>query len=141
MNQAGIDLIKSFEGCKLKAYKDLAGIWTIGYGHTGPDSVPGRSISQVEADELLLCDLSQFETSVRRLVKVPVTDNQLAALVSFAYNLGSNSLAQSTLLRCLNRGNYQDAAAEFEKWSKAGGVVVAGLLRRRKAERALFEAS
>lgn len=137
-NQKGIDLIKSFEGCKLKAYKDIVGVWTIGYGHTGKDVVAGLEISQERAEELLKQDLCTFEEGVTKLVKKPIGENQFAALVSFSYNLGLGNLGKSTLLRCINKGNPKDAVPEFLKWVKAGGVEVAGLVRRRKAESELF---
>lgn len=139
INQAGIDLIKSFEGLRLTAYQDQVGVWTIGYGHTGADVTPGLMISEDDAERLLEADLQRFQTGVSSLVCKPLTPSQFAALVSFAYNLGISSLAKSTLLRCLNKGNYQDAAAKFLKWDRAEGVVVAGLLRRRQAEKTLFE--
>lgn len=138
MNQAGIDLIKEFEGCKLKAYRDIVGVLTIGYGATGADVTEGLEITQEEADKRLLADIEQFERGVMRVVKVPLTDNQLAALVSFTYNLGIGSLWRSTLLQLLNKGDYEGAAMEFEKWNRAGGQVVHGLTRRRKAEKELF---
>lgn len=138
MNAAGIKLIKDFEGCKLKAYKDIVGVLTIGYGHTGPDVFEGQVITQEEAERLLRDDLEAFEVGVARLVKVALTENQYAALVSFAYNLGLGALGGSTLLKLLNKGDPEGAALEFTKWSHAGGRVVAGLVRRREAEKALF---
>lgn len=138
MNDAGIKLIKEFEGCKLKAYRDIVGVLTIGYGATGPDVTEGLEITQEEADKRLAADLEQFEKGVCRVVKVPLTENQLAALVSFTYNLGIGSLWRSTLLQLLNKGDYGGAALEFPKWDHAGGKVVAGLTRRRLAEQALF---
>lgn len=138
MNEAGVALIKEFEGCKLKAYQDIVGVWTVGYGATGADVTEGLEITQEEADKRLLADIEQFERGVMRVVKVPLTDNQLAALVSFTYNLGIGSLWRSTLLRLLNAGDYEAAAKEFLKWDRAGGVPVAGLTRRRKSEMDLF---
>lgn len=138
MNAAGLNLIKSFEGCKLKAYQDIVGVWTIGYGTTGPDVSEGLEITQEEAEKRLLADVEVFERGVSRLVKVPLTENQLAALTSFAYNLGLGALGKSTLLMLLNEGKYEAAALEFGKWSRAGGQVVPGLVRRREAERTLF---
>jgi len=138
MIQAGIDLIKQFEGCKLKAYQDIVGVWTVGYGATGADVTEGLEITQEEADKRLLADIEQFERGVSRVVKVPLTDNQLAALVSFTYNLGIGSLWRSTLLRLLNAGEYEQAAEQFPLWNKAGGKEVAGLTRRRLAEQQLF---
>lgn len=137
-NQAGIDLVKSFEGCKLKAYKCPADIWTIGYGHTGSDVYSGLVISQEQAEELLRRDLERFENGVTSLVVVGLTDNEFAALVSFSYNVGLGNLAKSTLLKLLNTANKALASAEFPKWNKAGGVVLPGLVKRREAERLLF---
>lgn len=131
------DIISRFEGCKLTAYQDQVGVWTIGYGHTG-NVHPGDVITQEQAEELLLADLESFEQSVRKLVKVELTDNQLAALISFAFNLGGHTLQTSTLLKLLNQGDYNSAADQFLRWDHAGGVQVAGLTRRRQAERLLF---
>lgn len=112
----------------------------MGYGHTGPDVREGVVITAAGAEELLRQDLRKFEAGVTRLVRVKCSDNQYAALVSFAYNVGLGNLAKSSLLRKLNLCNYSAAANEFAKWSKAGGVVLVGLARRRAAERELFEA-
>ncbi|WP_019099941.1 lysozyme [Chromobacterium haemolyticum] len=137
-SDAGIALVKSFEGLKLIAYKCPAGVWTIGYGHTGPDVTPGQVITQAQADALLARDLERFEAGVARLVKVPMTQNQFDALVCFSYNLGLGALQGSTLLRLLNAGDYAGAAAQFPRWNKAGGKELPGLTRRRSAEHALF---
>ncbi|EPW7259895.1 lysozyme [Citrobacter freundii] len=138
----GIALIKQFEGCKLTAYQDSVGVWTIGYGWTQPvDGKPiraGMTIKQETAERLLKTGLVSYENDVSRLVKVGLTQGQIDALVSFTYNLGSRSLSTSTLLRKLNAGDYAGAADEFLRWNKAGGKVLNGLTRRREAERALF---
>lgn len=139
ISKAGLDLIKQFEGLYLKAYRCPAGVPTIGYGHTAGVAM-GQTITQQQADDYLRRDVRQFERAVERLVKVPLTQGQFDALVSFAFNLGEGALAQSTLLRLLNAGDYAGAAAQFERWNKAGGRVLPGLVRRRAAERALFEA-
>jgi lysozyme len=138
VNQAGIALIKKFESCRLTAYQDVVGIWTIGWGHVSDDIEEGQEITQDEADQLLREDLDEFEDGVSQLVKVELTDNQFAALVAFSYNVGLNNLKQSMLLRCLNMHNAKDAADQFLRWDHAGGKVVAGLTRRREAERELF---
>lgn len=141
-SEKGIALIKQFEGCKLTAYQDSVGIWTIGYGWTQPvDGKPiraGMTIKQETAERLLKTGLVSYESDVSRLVKVGVTQGQFDALVSFTYNLGARSLSTSTLLRKLNAGDYTGAADEFLRWNKAGGKVLKGLTRRREAERALF---
>ena len=138
----GIDLIKQFEGCKLSAYQDSVGVWTIGYGWTQPvDGKPiraGMTIKQETAERLLKTGLVSYESDVSRLVKVGLTQGQFDALVSFTYNLGARSLSTSTLLRKLNAGDYAGAADEFLRWNKAGGKILNGLIRRREAERALF---
>ena len=138
----GIALIKQFEGCKLTAYQDSVGVWTIGYGWTQPvDGKPiraGMTIKQETADRLLKTGLVSYESDVSRLVKVDLTQGQFDALVSFTYNLGARSLSTSTLLRKLNASDYAGAADEFLRWNKAGGKVLNGLARRREAERALF---
>ena len=139
ISKAGLDLIKQFEGLYLKAYRCPAGVPTIGYGHTAGVAM-GQTITQQQADDYLRRDVRQFERAVARLVTVPLTQGQFDALVSFAFNLGEGALAQSTLLRLLNAGDYAGAAAQFDRWNKAGGRVLPGLVRRRAAERALFEA-
>lgn len=136
-NSAGINLIKSCEGCVLHTYLDAVQIPTIGYGHTGPDVVPGLTITQDEAETLLRKDLEKFERGVATLVKVTISDNAYAALVCFSYNLGLNALAQSTLLKKLNSGD-RTVADEFGRWTKAGGKVLPGLVKRREAEKHLF---
>ncbi|AVG37688.1 TPA: lysozyme [Enterobacter asburiae] len=141
-SEKGIALIKQFEGCKLTAYQDSVGVWTIGYGWTQPvDGKPiraGMTIKQETAERLLKTGLVSYESDVSRLVKVGLTQGQFDALVSFTYNLGARSLSTSTLLRKLNSGDYAGAADEFLRWNKAGGKVLNGLTRRREAERALF---
>lgn len=138
----GIALIKEFEGCKLTAYQDSVGVWTIGYGWTQPvDGKPiraGMTIKQETAERMLKTGLVSYESDVSRLVKVGLTQGQFDALVSFTYNLGARSLSTSTLLRKLNAGDCAGAADEFLRWNKAGGKALNGLTRRREAERALF---
>lgn len=142
INRAGEQLIQSFEGCELEAYLDVAGIPTIGWGHTGPEVKLGQTITQAEADGLFDVDTDRFEAAVDGLTNGKATDNQFAALVSFAYNLGAEALAGSTLLRMHNSGDFAGAAAQFGRWNKAkvNGklVVVKGLTRRREAEAALY---
>lgn len=138
----GIELIKQFEGLELEAYQDIAGVWTIGYGHTGPDVEPGMRISEREAEELLRRDLTPREQAVDNLTSVELNQNEFDALVSFVYNVGIDAYRRSTARRRLNKGNRTEAAEALTWWNKAtvGGVLreVAGLTRRRAAERALF---
>lgn len=141
-SEKGIALIKQFEGCRLAAYQDSVGVWTIGYGWTNPvdgKSVKaGMTITQEVAERLLKTGLVSYENDVSKLVKVKLSQGQFDALVSFTYNLGARSLSTSTLLKKLNAGDYRGAADEFPRWNKAGGKVLAGLTRRREAERSLF---
>lgn len=136
-SRTGLALVRQFEGCKLKAYVCPAGVLTIGWGRTTKVK-KGDACTQEQADKWLEEEYDAFEKKVRVLVKVPVSDNQLGALVSFAYNVGAGALATSTLLRKLNAGDYAGAAEQFARWNKAGGKELAGLTKRRNAEAALF---
>jgi lysozyme len=159
LGKGGLDLIKSFEGFVPYPYDDLVvkggkypewtggptkGTVTIGYGHTNlssfpPKITPGLRMSEHEAETLLRRVLaSVYEPEVRRLVKVPVTQGEYDSLVSFTYNVGASNLTRSTLLRKLNAGDYEGAAAEFDKWTSSKGTKLAGLVRRRNAEEAMF---
>lgn len=135
----GLALTEQFEGCRLSAYQDQAGVWTIGYGHTGPDVVPGMTITSDQAQSLLMGDISGAAACVNRVVNVPLAQPEFDALVDFVFNLGPGAFEGSTMLRLLNSGDFTAAAAEFQKWDHAGGKVVAGLLRRREAEEAMFD--
>jgi len=140
-SQAGVDLIKSFEGLRFITYLDAVGIPTIGYGHTGPDVTPKKRINQQQAENLLKQDLVRFEDAVTKAVKVKLNQFQFDALVSFAFNVGANAFKESTLLRRLNTGeNPCDVAKEeLPRWNKGdGGRVLAGLSRRRSSEVELF---
>jgi len=134
----GFELTKQFEGCSLKAYRDIVGVLTIGYGHTGPDVHEGQEITQEQADHLLEVDLSGAILTVDLLVKVPISQNQFDALVDLTYNIGSGAFRGSTLLKLLNADHYLQAAYEFVKWDMADGKHIPGLLKRRAAEQALF---
>jgi lysozyme len=138
ISQEGVNLIKHFEGCRLEAYKCPAGVWTIGYGHT-KGVKEGDAIEQEAAEAFLIEDLEAFEQAVARLVKVPITQQQFDALVSFTFNLGAGNLAASTLLRKLNNYQYIEVPEQMMRWVKAGGQVLDGLIRRRAAEAALFQ--
>ena len=138
-SQDCIDLVAQFEGCKLTAYLCPAGVLTIGYGHTGPDVKPGQTITQDRARQLLAADLAKFAAGVNELCNGwRITQGMFDALVSFAYNLGLGALAGSTLLRLLRAGDVQGAAKQFDRWNKAAGKVLPGLVKRRAAERDLF---
>lgn len=139
MNEAGLRLLKEFEGCKLKSYLCSADRWTVGWGATGEDIGPDTVWTQDEADQRLQIDLERFESGVKELVKVHLNDNQISALVCFAYNVGLESLKRSTLLKYVNQGMHAAVGLEFPKWQFAGGVALRGLKRRRLAEKSLYE--
>ena len=133
----GLDLTESFEGLSLVSYPDPATggePWTIGYGHTGPDVHPGLTITQEQAEELLMQDVKKAAAAVNAKVTGDITQEEFDALVDFVFNVGAGNFAASTLLKKVNAGDIHGAAAEFEKWDMAGGKHMAGLLRRRHAE-------
>lgn len=142
INQAGLDLIKKYEGFRGSAYLDPVKIPTIGYGATyyqnGRKVKMGDVITKKEAEKLLLDTVSNFATEVSALVTVPLSGNQFSALVSFAFNVGIGAFKTSTLLQLLNKGKYGLAANEFLRWDRAGNRVLAGLTKRRKEESDLF---
>lgn len=139
LSPAGLDLIKRSEGFRSRAYTDIAGFPTIGYGHRliHPESYPS-GITETQSNGLLLSDVHIAEQAVRRLVSTPLAQGQFDALVDFVFNLGSGRLAESTLLRVLNQGNYSEAAAELLRWDHSGDHQVAALKARRQAEYALW---
>lgn len=138
----GIELIKAFEGFRGKKYNCPAGLPTIGYGHVilkGEERLNSAVISEQEGEQILKKDLAKFESHVKRLVKVGLTQCQFDALVSFAYNCGPANLERSTLLKKVNANpNDKSIAYEFSRWNRATGKVLAGLTRRREAESALY---
>ena len=143
VNQATLNLIKQFEGCKLTAYQDIVGVWTIGYGTTAMADVgivpaKGMTITQERAEDLLRLGVDKFAATVNALITAKVNANEFGACVSLAYNIGPNAFAKSTVLRELNAGHKDKAAAAFRMWNKAGGQVVKGLVNRREAEIKLF---
>jgi GH24 family phage-related lysozyme (muramidase) len=143
VNKATLDLIKQFEGCKLVAYQDIVGIWTIGYGTTagadvGVKPAYGMTITQERAEDLLRLGVDKFAATVDAMITTSVNANEFGACVSLAYNIGPNAFAKSTVLRELNVGHKDKAAAAFRMWNKAGGEVIKGLVNRREAEIKLF---
>jgi len=161
INQAGIDLIKSFEGIEdgdpttvnLDPYLDPVGIWTIGWGHAivkdgrflkgafaakVAKMLYPNGITREQAERLLREDVEKHARALDALVTVELTDNQYAALASFVFNLGPENLRRSALLRFVNEKRFEQAASEFKRWNKAGGKVLPGLVRRRAAEAELF---
>ncbi len=139
VSENGLNLIREFEGCKLEAYQDSVGVWTVGYGSTR-GVCSGLTITQEDADRRLQNDVQGAVLCVKNAVKVNVTQNQFDALVSFVFNLGCGALRNSQLLRKLNDMDDEGAASEFGKWNHGGGQVLAGLTRRREAEAELFGA-
>ena len=144
VNKAGRDLIKKFEGCKLKAYKCPANLWTISWGLTfypdGTKVKEGDVITQQQAEDYFNAIVDDFAKKVDALIKSNVSENNFSALVSFAYNVGMGNFQRSTLLRKVN-ANPKDPSirAEFMKWTRANGEVLKGLVRRRDAEAKLYE--
>lgn len=141
INSAGLDLIQKWEGCILKPYKDIAGVWTIGYGHTKGVTAGMLPITQDEAIARLFADIDPFEDTVSNMVTSPLTDNQFSALVALCFNVGTAPL-HGTLGDFLNNGDYDKAADEFLRWDhvhiNGQSVVSNGLLNRRREERDLF---
>lgn len=139
LSQAGVDLIKQFEGMELKAYPDPGSggePWTIGIGHTGGVR-PGDVITEARAEQLLRQDVGRFEKAVNKLAP-RTTQNQFDAMVSLAFNVGEGNLAKSSVIRKHNAGDFAGAAQSFALWNKAAGRVMAGLTRRRAAEASLY---
>ncbi len=136
-SKEGLALTERFEGCKLEAYQDQVGVWTIGYGHTrGVHG--GMTCTQEQAAQWLAEDTMEAQDAVNRFVSVDLTQHEFDALVDFVFNLGAGAFQRSTMLRLLNAGNHVAAADQFQLWDRAGGQVVAGLLRRRLAEKQEF---
>lgn len=133
----GLQILKHFEGKRLTAYQDSVGVWTIGYGTTSGVK-RGMVITESQAEDLLEKDLAKFEAGVRKLVTVPLSQNQFDALVVFAYNVGLGNLGNSTLLKLLNNRQYSLVPAQFLRWNRAGGQILNGLTKRRKSEAILF---
>lgn len=138
-----IELIKKFEGCKLIAYRDVVGVWTIGFGSTyyedGSKIGFEDVITQHRAESLLLITANMFAVEVRKLVKSHLNEKQMAALISFAFNLGIGALSKSRLLKMVNANPTDpNIRTEFMRWINAGGKPFNGLIRRRKAEADLY---
>lgn len=136
------NLIKEFEGLELTAYLCPSKVWTIGYGSTfyedGKPVKQGDKITKERAEKLLPNIVTKFAQAVSNSLKNTVTQNQFDAMVSLCFNIGIGNFRASTLLKMVNKGDYAGAADEFTKWNKAKGKVLAGLVRRREAEQALF---
>lgn len=137
INKAGLALIQRFEGLRLEAYQDSVGVWTVGYGHTGTDVHPGEVITEAEADDLLRYDLQIAEECVESAVP-GLTDNQFAACVALAFNIGCSAFKNSTLVKLCWAKDFLGSASQFARWDMAGGRHLPGLANRRRAESALF---
>ncbi|CAI2160004.1 MULTISPECIES: lysozyme [Serratia] len=138
ISSRGIALIKEFEGLRLHAYRCAADVWTVGYGHTA-GVTKGDIITVDEAQTMLTNDITVFERAVSQAVAVPLNQSQYDALVSLVFNIGQGNFKRSTLLKKLNKQDYVGAGNEFLRWTRANGKVLPGLIRRREAERVLFE--
>ena len=138
ISQEGLSLIKKFEGCELAAYRCAANVLTIGYGST-KDVKEGDTITQEEADSLLLHEMYEYEGYINDMVKTDLKQNEFDSLVSWVFNLGPSNLSSSTLLQKLNNKDWNDVPNQIKRWNKAGGQVKQGLIRRREAEALLFQ--
>ena len=143
INEAGLDIIKYYEGWSSRPYKCPAGIATIGYGSTWDINgekvnMNHKKVTKEQGEALLLRELRHVDHAIRKLVKAELTENMYSSLASIIYNIGSGNFQRSTLRMKLNRGWYEAAADEFPKWRRAGGRILPGLVRRRKAEMGLF---
>lgn len=127
-------LIPSLEGVEYKPYRDVGGVWTVCNGITGPDVIRGKTYTQAECDALLQKHLKPYAASVERSVKVPASEYQKAALISFSYNVGVYAFEHSTLLKKLNGRDYTGACDELRRWTFAGGKQWKGLMNRREVE-------
>lgn len=137
-SQQGVDLIKHFEGCELEAYLCPSYVWTIGYGHTF-NVKEGDVIDQEAAEALLIEDLEEFEGYVKSMVATQLKQHQFDALVSWTFNLGPGNLKESTMLNRINYGPLSDVPFQMCRWTRSGGRVLEGLVKRRKAESLLWE--
>ena len=138
LSKTGIELLKHFEGCELKAYQDSVGVWTIGYGHT-KGIYEGLEITQSEAEKMLVDELPEYEGYITDKVVPMLQQHEFDALVCWVYNLGPTNLSSSTMLKKLNAGEFKEVPFQMKRWDKAGGQPLLGLTRRRNAEALLFK--
>jgi lysozyme len=134
MSEEGLKLLEGYEGIRLAAYLDTAGVWTIGVGHTGPEVHEGMIATVEQVRRWLDEDVKEAENAVNRLVKVALTQEQFDSLASFVFNLGETQFNKSTLLKRLNAGDYVAAGKEFKRWVYSGGKITPGLVKRRNSE-------
>lgn len=138
LSKTGIELLKHFEGCELKAYQDSVGVWTIGYGHT-KGIYEGLEITQSEAEKMLVDELPEYEGYITDKIVPMLQQHEFDALVCWVYNLGPTNLSSSTMLKKLNAGEFKEVPFQMKRWDKAGGQPLLGLTRRRNAEALLFK--
>ena len=138
LSKTGIELLKHFEGCELKAYQDSVGVWTIGYGHT-KGIYEGLEITQSEAEKMLVDELPEYEGYITDKVVPMLQQHEFDALVCWVYNLGPTNLSSSTMLKKLNAGEFKEVPFQMKRWDNAGGQPLLGLTRRRNAEALLFK--
>jgi lysozyme len=139
-SEEGLDFIERVEGVRYTSYLDTGGVWTNGVGHTGPEVVKGMKATPEQVGAWLMEDVKEAEDAVNKYVKVALTQNQFDALVSFVFNVGEYAFYKSTMLRLLNTGSYKEASEQFGRWVKDNGKTINGLVKRRAAEAALFNA-
>lgn len=143
VNEAGLALIRAYEGFRGQAYRCPAGILTIGYGHTSmagpPDVRAGMRMNKAQAEAVLAADVAVFASEIARFIRVELSGNQFSALVSFAYNAGTGAFRKSSVLAAVNRGDFDSVPRRLNLWVKAGGRTLPGLVKRRASEGQLFQ--
>ena len=138
ISEDGLELIKKFEGCETSAYQDNVGVWTIGFGHTkGVEE--GQTCSIEDAESMLADEMDEYEGYINNMVKVDLQQHEFDSLVAWVYNLGPTNLGESTMLKVLNGGQFDRVPDEMNRWTRAGGEILEGLVRRRQAESLMFQ--
>ena len=138
ISEDGLELIKKFEGCETSAYQDSVGVWTIGFGHTkGVEE--GQTCSIEDAESMLADEMDEYEGYINNMVKVDLQQHEFDSLVAWVYNLGPTNLGESTMLKVLNGGQFDRVPDEMNRWTRAGGEILEGLVRRRQAESLMFQ--
>jgi len=138
ISEDGLELIKKFEGCETSAYQDSVGVWTIGFGHT-KDVEEGQTCSIEDAESMLADEMDEYEGYINNMVKVDLQQHEFDSLVAWVYNLGPTNLGESTMLKVLNGGQFDRVPDEMNRWTRAGGEILEGLVRRRQAESLMFQ--
>ena len=138
ISENGLELIKKFEGCETTAYQDSVGVWTIGFGHT-KGVKEGQTCSIEDAESMLADEMDEYEGYINNMVKVELQQHEFDALVAWVYNLGPTNLGESTMLKVLNGGQFDRVPDEMNRWTRAGGKILEGLVRRRQAESLMFQ--